>query len=155
MAPLSPRLPAALGGGATGAGVVAADLVGSVVFASAAVLATVWPEALAVPVAVLDVALFAAGCVAFVWSFLVVVARSRTEAISVASTYFLTGGTAPSPVRLVLLGALAAQVVVALATASIRPFTALAFGILVPVYGLGLNGLWAARHGSFPGRADA
>jgi hypothetical protein len=47
---------------------------------------------------------------------------------------------------------LAAQVVVAVATAAARPFTTLAFGVLVPVFGVGLNGLWAARHGRFPPR---
>jgi hypothetical protein len=45
--------------------------------------------------------------------------------------------------------ALAIQVVVAVTTASIRPFTTLAFGILVPMFGIGMNGLWAARHGRF------
>ena len=36
----------------------------------------------------------------------------------------------------------------------IRPFTPLAFGILVPMLGLGLIALWGARHGTFPARAD-
>jgi len=39
-----------------------------------------------------------------------------------------------------------------LVTASVRPFTGLAFGILVPTYGLGLVGLWAVRLGEFPPR---
>ncbi len=80
------------------------------------------------------------------------VARSRTDEISVAGLYFLAGGSAPSPVRRRLMGALLVQVVVAFATAAIRPFTSLAFGVLVPVYGLGLAGLWASRHGEFPPR---
>jgi hypothetical protein len=58
-------------------------------------------------------------------------------------------------VRTNLLGALAAQVAVAVLTASVRPYTTLAFGTLVPVYGLGLCGLWAARHGSFGSRVVA
>ena len=46
---------------------------------------------------------------------------------------------------------LAVQVVVALATAgSSGRFSPLAFGVLVPVFGVGLNGLWAARHGALP-----
>ena len=48
-----------------------------------------------------------------------------------------------------LLGSFAVEVAVALATAGARPFTSLAFGLLVPVYGLGLAGLWAARYGTF------
>jgi hypothetical protein len=44
------------------------------------------------------------------------------------------------------------QVVVVVAAASIRPFTEVAFGILAPMYGLGLMALWGARHGAFPPR---
>jgi hypothetical protein len=54
------------------------------------------------------------------------------------------------PVKAKLGGLLAVQVVVALATAIIRSFSPLAFGVLVPVFGVGLNGLWAARYGAFP-----
>jgi hypothetical protein len=71
--------------------------------------------------------------------------------LSVAGIWFLSG-SAPRSVRLTLLGCLAVQVVVALATAAIRPFTALAFGVLVPMSGLGLCGLWAAVAGTFPPR---
>ena len=31
---------------------------------------------------------------------------------------------------------------------------ALAFGILVPMFGIGMNGLWAVRHGTFGPRID-
>ena len=34
------------------------------------------------------------------------------------------------------------------------PGTSLAVGILVPMFGLGLNGLWCAFHGVFPPRPD-
>jgi hypothetical protein len=44
------------------------------------------------------------------------------------------------------------QIALAVLTASLRPFTPLAFGVLVPVYGLGLMGLWGARHGVFASR---
>jgi hypothetical protein len=123
---------------------------GTAGFAVTAVPATVVhaldPVALAV-----DVVLFGAGCVAFVAAYLRAVNRSRTESIAVTSLFFLAG-SAPPDVRRSLLGALAAQVVVALATAIARPYTILAAGTLVPLYGLGLCGLWAARHGSFPPR---
>ena len=41
------------------------------------------------------------------------------------------------------------QTVVGLATASVRPFTSLAFGTLVPIFGIGMMGLWTARNGEF------
>jgi len=50
---------------------------------------------------------------------------------------------------------LTAQIVIAAVTAAARPFTTLAFGVLTPVFGLGLNSLWAARHGNFPPRKPA
>jgi uncharacterized membrane protein len=58
-----------------------------------------------------------------------------------------------------MLSMLAVQITVALATALARsesedgsPGTSLAVGILVPMFGLGLNGLWCAFHGVFPPR---
>ena len=45
---------------------------------------------------------------------------------------------------------------VGLVTAGIRLYTNLAAGTLVPVFGLGLCGLWAATHGTLrPTHADA
>jgi hypothetical protein len=56
---------------------------------------------------------------------------------------------APNPVRVRLLLAFAIQCAVAVTAASVRPFTVAAFAVLVPMFGLGLNGVWAARHGTF------
>lgn len=100
---------------------------------------------------VTSLVLFAIGCVAFLWAYAIAVDRSRTDEIGIGGLYFLAG-SAPSPVRRAFMGALALQVVVSVVAASIRPFTTVAFGILVPMYGLGLAGLWGARHGSFATR---
>jgi hypothetical protein len=35
-----------------------------------------------------------------------------------------------------------------------RQVNALAFGILVPMLGLGMNAMWAVRHGTFGPRVD-
>ncbi|MGI9604183.1 MAG: hypothetical protein ACR2QE_20055 [Acidimicrobiales bacterium] len=101
--------------------------------------------------AVIDLILFAIGVVAFLAAFFRAVGRSREELIGVGGLYFLAG-CAPRSVRMHLLGALAVQVVVALLAASLAPFTSLAFGILVPMLGLGLSGWWGARYGTFPPR---
>jgi hypothetical protein len=50
-------------------------------------------------------------------------------------------------VRRIVLGALAVEIVVALGTAWIT--AAMAFGCLVPMWGLGHCGLWGARYGTF------
>ena len=102
--------------------------------------------------------LFAAGVAAFLWGFWNAIQRSRTEEIAVTTLFFLAGDTAPRAVRRSMNAALAVQVTAGLATALARPTTdgdpgsSLAFGILVPMLGLGLNGLWAAFHGRFPAR---
>jgi hypothetical protein len=96
---------------------------------------------------------FALGCVVFLWAYVISLERSRTEELAVTTIYFLAG-SAPRSVRLSLMASLAAQLIIAFAAASLRPFTGLAFGILVPMYGLGVAGLWAARHGTFPPRRN-
>ncbi len=98
------------------------------------------------------VALFVAGCLAFAVAYTQAVQRSREAAIGIAQLFFLTGDVAPPDVRRALLGSLYLQVAVALGTAIARPYTTLAAGALVPLYGLGLCGLWAARAGAFPPR---
>jgi hypothetical protein len=137
--------------GDRGRWLVDGGLAGTGVFVVAAVAAAVVPGALAGVAAVVSLVLFVAGCVLMLLAFFVAVGRSREEVIAVGGLYFLAG-CAPRAVQVRLMGALAAQVVVAVATASVRPFSPLAFGVLVPVYGLGIAGLWAARHGSFPSR---
>ena len=139
--------PAAAGPGRT---VVRASWAGTAVFTVSAVVGVALEGARGVFVAV-SLVLFAAGLGAFVWSFGRAVVRSQEEEIAVASLWFLMG-SAPAAVRNSLLASLAVEVVVAVAAASARPFTPMAFGILVPVYGLGLCGVWAARHGRFPAR---
>ena len=123
---------------------------GTAVFAVVNGAGAAFPDELTIPVLVVDLLLFAWGCVAFVQTLLRAAARSRTEEVSLGGIWWLQG--AARDVRRPLLGAFGAQILIALATASIRPFTALAFGVLVPVHGLGLAGLWAARHADFPPR---
>lgn len=108
--------------------------------------------------------LFAVGIAVFIWGYWTAVQRSREEEISVAELYFLLGRAIPQKVKVVMHACLAVQVIVAVATAIARPSTlqdgaqgssrgsTLAFGVLVPVLGLGLNGLWAATYGTFGAR---
>jgi len=134
-----------------GRGIITLSWAGTGVFAAVAAVATAFPDEAARAAAVVDVVLFGIGVVAFLWAYGIAVQRSRTDAIGIGGLYFLAG-SAPRSVRVQLLTALAVQVVVAVASASIRPYTAVAFGILVPMLGLGLAGLWGARHGTFPPR---
>jgi hypothetical protein len=100
--------------------------------------------------------LFAVGVVGCLWSYVSALERSRVDEIGVANLYLLTGPTAPRRVKRVLVGCFAAQVVLALvggivgaAGLSGTQVNVLAFGSLVPMYGLAINSLWAVRHGRF------
>ena len=130
--------------------IVRASWLGTAVFAATAV-AAVAVEAARIPALAVAAALFAAGIVVFFWAYGIAVGRSRTDAIGIGGLFFLAGkDTAPAAeAKRHLLASLAAQTVVGLATAGARPFTTLAFGVLVPLYGLALTGLYGARHGRF------
>jgi hypothetical protein len=142
--------------------IVLADVVGTVAFAITAVYAAVVFSTAAQWVgAITAMSLFAVGVFAFLWSFWNAVQRSRSEQIGVMQMYLLLGDPTPSRVRLIMLLMLGVQITVALVTAVARseaedgtPGTSLAVGILVPMFGLGLNGLWCAFHGVFPARLD-
>jgi len=106
--------------------------------------------------AITAMSLFSVGVVVFLWGFWNAVQRSRTEELAVTSVFLLTGGCAPSRVRRQMNLMLGVQVVTAFATTFWRstgpdgnPGSSLALGILVPMLGLGMNGLWASRHGVF------
>ena len=157
--------------------IIKASWVGTALFAVTAIAAAIDPHVFAGVALAVSLVLFLVGCVIFFAAFLYAVGRSREVEIGIGGLYFLAG-TAPRPVQLHLLGSLGTEVVVAFATASARPFTSLAFGMLVPVYGLGsyadvhpllarplvallrsevwpflgLCGLWGARHGTFAPR---
>ena len=143
--------------------IVLTDVVGTVAFTGTAVFAAVVFSTAAQWVgAITAMALFAVGVFVFLWSFWNAVQRSRTEQIGVMQMYLLLGEPTPARVRRTMLAMLVIQVVVAFVTAFARseaedgsPGTSLAVGVLVPMFGLGLNGLWCAFHGVFPLRDDA
>ena len=105
-----------------------------------------------------DLVLFSVGVAAFIWGYFSAVQRSRVDEISVASLYFLSGQVADKQIQKTMNSCLIAQLVIGLAGAIARSSTdgkagsTLAFGVLVPLLGLGLNGLWASQFGSFTPR---
>lgn len=98
--------------------------------------------------------LFLIGSGALLWGYALGVSRSRTLAISMAGLFFLADGAAPPTVRRRFLVALTVQVVGGVTAALVRPDTELAFGVLAPIFGLGLMALWGGRFGSFPAKAS-
>jgi hypothetical protein len=145
-----------------GARLVQFNLIATAVFTASALLAAiVFDSATRIQGVVVSLTLFAVGVWVFLWSYWSAVQRSRIDSIAVAQLYFLTGDVVPRFQKRAMSLALTVQVVVSLATALARPNTdgdpgsTLAFGILVPMLGLGLNGLLAARHGRFTPRREA
>jgi hypothetical protein len=141
--------------------IVLADVLGTFGFTVTAVWAAVAFTTTAQWVgAITAMSLFAVGVFAFLWSFWNAVQRSRDEELSVTQVYLLLGSPTPPRVRRIMLSMLLVQIGVGLGTALARseaedgtPGTSLAVGILVPMFGIGLNGLWCAFHGVFPERA--
>jgi ribose/xylose/arabinose/galactoside ABC-type transport system permease subunit len=135
--------------------IVRIDLLATAAFTIVQVLAAALPDTFSVVSVPVSLALFVVGAVAFLWGFLVGVGRSQYEVVTLGGLFFLGEATAPADVRRALRVLLAVQVLVAVVAASVRPFSELAFGILVPMLGLGMITLWAARHGAFaPKDAD-
>ena len=141
------------------------NILGTLIFSVSALWAAIVFDGLAKSQGVVvALVLFAIGTGVFLWGYWTAVQRSREQEISVAELYFLMGQAIPKKVKVVMHSCLTAQCVVAVATALARPNTlqegaesssrgsTLAFGVLVPVLGLGLNGLWAATYGTFGAR---
>lgn len=137
-----------------GGRIITVSRAGTALFAVTATAAVIDRDSFGLLNVVVSLGLFGIGCVVFLWAFGVAVNRSRTDAIGIGGLYFLQG-SAPRRVQVALLVPLAAQVAVALVSAGLRPFTSLAFGVLVPMFGLAQAGLWGARHGRFGSRSDA
>ncbi len=135
------------------------NIVGTALFVVSSVAAAVFfTKPVRLVGVVVALVLFAIGVFAFLSSYWTAVQRSRDDDIAVTQLYFLSGSSTPSRVKRVMNGALLVQTVTCLATAIARtntdgrPGSTLAFGILVPMFGLGLNGLWCAQHGTFSPR---
>ena len=148
--------------GALSDAIVRIDIALTAVFVvTAAYAATVFDTTAQWVGAITAMVLFAVGVAAFLWGFWNAVQRSRTEEIAVTQVFLLAGSPTPAPVRRAMNSVLVLQVVTATITTLSRPNgpdgnpgSSLAVGFLVPMLGLGLNGLWAAFHGRFPARRD-
>jgi hypothetical protein len=131
-----------------GAAIVNASFAGTGLLFVACGAGVLAPDDLGGVTAVVSGVLFVVGIVAFLWGYANGVVRSRDEQITLGGLFFLSH-TAPKLVRFRLRIALVAQIVLAALAAAIRPYTAVAFAVLAPMYGLGLMALWGARFGVF------
>jgi len=135
-----------------GAGIVNVAFLGTGALVATSVAAAAAPDAFGIVHAALSVLLFAVGTGAMLWAYALGVSRSRTDLISIPGLFFLAGDVAPRATRRALRIATVVEVVAVVAAASIRPYSEVAFGILAPMFGLGLMGMWGGRYGDFPPR---
>ena len=143
------RMDAAFGAGIPGRAIGVISWSATAVFAVVTAVAVINPEQFIGEFFLVAVGFFAAGSLLFAADIALAAARSRDDLMGIGGLFFLSG-CAPRSVQLSLLGSLIAQLVIACSGAATRPFTPLAFGILVPVLGLSLCGFWAVRYGLFP-----
>jgi hypothetical protein len=140
------------------------NVVLTLAFVAVAIVATLLRtnDAGKVLVIVSSLVLFAIGIFTCLWAYVAALERSRSDEIGVANLFLLTGPrTAPALVRLTMWGSWAVQIVTSVIVASVGASAlgdddsnALAFAVLVPMLGIGLNGVWAVLHGRFgPRRA--
>jgi hypothetical protein len=145
------------------AGLVRANAIGTILFLVVLAVGVPlrgerWAQIL---VGAFSMVLFAIGAVGCLWAYVSALERSRTDEIGVANLFLLTGDAAERPIKRLMTVLLVVQVVSALTAAIIgatgltgKQVNALAFGTLVPMFGLAMNALWAVRHGSFGPRVN-
>ena len=135
-----------------GLGILRLLVGGIVLFGFAGLLAAIFEgvfTGIYVAIATLE---FVTGTIVFGLAFLRAVDRSRTQLIGVGGLFFASG-TTPARVQFICMLSLTAQVVISMAVAWVHLYTAVAFGVLAPMWALGLTGLWVAAYGTFPERA--
>jgi hypothetical protein len=135
-----------------GGGLLNATFAGTGAIVGTSVAAALAPDTFGLAHAVLSGVLFAVGTGGLLWAYALGVSRSRTDLVSIPGLFFLSGSAAPPDVRRPFRVALAAQVVATVTAAAIRPYTEVAFGILAPMFAMGLMATWGGRYGSFPPR---
>ena len=136
-----------------GAGLVNLTFVGTGLLVGTSVAGAVAPDTFGVAHAVLSCVLFAIGTGGFLWAYALGVSRSRVDLVSIPGLFFLTGDTAPVEIRRPFRVALGVEIAAVVIAASIRPYTEVAFGILAPMFAMGLMGAWGGRYGRFPLRS--
>jgi hypothetical protein len=139
---------------APGTGLVNLTFAGTGLLVGTSVAGAAAPDRFGLTHAILSCALFAIGTGGFLWAYALGVSRSRVDVVSIPGLFFLAGDAAPVEVRRPFRIALAVEVVVVVVAASIRPYTEVAFGVLAPMFAMGLMGAWGGRYGRFPARTS-
>lgn len=109
------------------------------------------PDTFGLVHALLAGVLFLIGTGALLWAYALGVSRSRTVVVTLGGLFFLSGGVAPAEVRRRFRIALAVEVVAVVGAASVTITRSpwVPFGVLAPMFGLGLMSVWGGRYGVY------
>lgn len=124
-----------------------ASVWGVLLFTLGSVLSTIWLESLKIPYMAVSFLLFALGFMAFVYALYLAAERSRSETLHISGIFWLT--TSPKALAWKFRILLIFMCGVAIAINLIKLYTFLAFGILAPIFVLGLMGIWGAKWGKY------
>lgn len=126
----------------------------AVVFAVLSVVVWIAADRLDLVFAVVCSLVFVAGIALFLLGFWNGVQRSRVDDVTLTGLLALGTSYVEARPRNLLWGAIVAETVVSILFASLRPFTQQAFGLLLPMFGVGLATLWGSRAATFHPRDD-
>ena len=139
-----------------GDGLVNLVFAGTGALAGTSLASSVLPDTFGVVHAILAGILFAVGTGALLWAYALGVSRSRAVVVTLGGLFFLSGGVVPTDVRRRFRVALAVQAVVVVAAAVVTfsrsPWVP--FGVLAPMFGLGLMSVYGGRYGAFAAKSD-
>jgi hypothetical protein len=137
-------------GAEPGRGLRALSWLATFVFAATAIPVALGVDAIDDAAVAVTLGLFLVSLGVWTWALVAAAVRTTRGDDVAVTTLFLVEGAVPGRVRWSLYGSLLVCLAIAAATAAANPF-----GVLVPMFPLGIVGLWGARHGTFPPRRAA
>jgi hypothetical protein len=139
-----------------GEGLVSAAFAGTGAIVGTSLAAGLLPDTFGVVHALLSAVLFTIGTGALLWAYALGVSRSRSVVVTLAGLFFLAGGVARPETAKRFRIALAVQLVavVAAAVPHAGAESVVAFGVLAPMFGLGLMAVYGGRYGVYPARGE-
>lgn len=126
----------------------------TVVFAALSSAVYVLEDRLDLAYAIICSATFVFGVGLFALGLWNGIQRSRVDEVTLTGLVAVDHTHVPRSVRNRLWLAILVQLVLSIVFASLRPFTQQAFGLLVPMLGLGLATLWGSRFAVFHPREE-
>lgn len=135
-------------------GLIRASLGSTIIFAALSVVAYLANGGFDLVFAIACAVLFVGGTLLLGLGMWNGIQRSRVDAVTLTGLLAVTASHVPTHARNLLWLSVLLQVIIAVLFGVLRPFTPQAFGLLVPIVGLGFAALWGSRFAVFHPRED-